>query len=80
MKKRIDAKKLVAFLQNDEGCYGTDEIIEDMIDAMEGMPDRAIDELFIWDAEQPIMEMREFARKFYDKIIQGVINVIETAE
>lgn len=80
MPKKIDKQKLIDFLHNEDGCYDTEELLGDMVEQIDGLGGRDIDELNVFDADQPIMEMREFARKLYDKIIEGVINVIETEE
>ena len=77
--KKIDPQKLIRFLQNEEG-YDLDELLGEMVAGIEGLGERSIDELMVFDNDQPVMDMQEFARKLYDKIVEGLVNVINTEE
>lgn len=77
--KKIDPQKLISFLQNEEG-YDLDELLGEMVEGIEGLGERSIDELMVFDNDQPLMDMQEFARKLYDKIVEGIVNVINTEE
>jgi endonuclease III-like uncharacterized protein len=79
MGKKIDPQKLISFLQNEEG-FDTDELLGEMVEGIDGLGARSIDELMVFDGDQPVMDMREFSRKLYDKIVEGLVNVINTED
>lgn len=74
-KKKID--EIIEFFKSEEG-YDKEEIITEAIENIKELKGNAADEISLnWDDED-LMTLDEFADQFYNKIINGVCNVLES--
>lgn len=70
-------KEIIDFFELGEG-YNKQEIISDMIDEIKDLKGYAPDEIGLeWDGKT-LMVLDDFANDFYEKVIEGVCNVIKS--
>ena len=71
-------QEIIDFLEFEQG-YSKEEIIEDYISSVKNLKGMASDEIGLeWDGEH-LMVLSDFADIFYEKIIEGVCNVIKNS-
>lgn len=73
-------KELIDFFENREG-WDKEELLSDYVSQIlsEAGSNHSADELLISDCEKDVMILSDFADLLFEKIIEGVCNVIKTA-
>lgn len=74
-------RELIDFFR-DQGGWDKDELLGDYVGEIlknAGSSTVYADELTVTDGDRDIMVLQDFANELFDRIIEGVCNVIETA-
>ncbi|MPN39058.1 hypothetical protein SDC9_186584 [bioreactor metagenome] len=77
----MEKAELISFLHDEEG-WDRDEILTDsVLEILEdaGAPTMGADELSVSDEGREIMVLQDFADRLFEKILDGICNVIATA-
>lgn len=74
-------KELIEFFEDGESWSRDDVLFEAVTEILQknGSETIAADELGITDGDKEIMVLSDFAEALFDKILEGVCNVIKTA-
>ena len=76
-KKTVNIQEVIDFFELREG-YDKNEVIEDMLSEIKKLKGYVPDEIGLeWDV-QYLMSLDDFAQEFYEKIIEGVCNVLKS--
>ena len=80
MNKNELLENIIQFFENEEG-WDKESLIQDYISEMHGIP-APPDEVSLviesWNGTEHLSTLDDFARDFFDKVIEGVCNVLES--
>lgn len=71
-------QEIINFFELEEG-YSRQEVISDALGEIEELKGYAADEIgLVWDDEEELMLLEDFAERFYRLLIDEVCNVLES--